>query len=70
MKLEGGTSTPVEKEVQIAGDSSWVEYQFNFSNQVEENHTKLIFFFNAGVDTEGTDVYYLDNLMLSWQLPQ
>lgn len=62
VKLEGGTSTPLEKEVQLTADNSWKEYQFNFSNQAEENHTKMVLFFNAGVDTEGTDVYYLDNL--------
>jgi len=69
-KLEGGTSTPVEvvaigledNDGIISGDFKWTEYAFDFSNQKGENHTKLVIFFNAGVETSGTDVYYIDDL--------
>lgn len=61
-KLEGGTSTPIEKDNVIAGDNGWVEYAFNFSSETDANHTKLVIFFNAGVESSGTDVYYIDDL--------
>lgn len=62
VKLEGGTSTPIEKDNDLPGDNGWAEYQFNFSDQGEENHTKLVIFFNAGVESDGTDIYYIDDL--------
>lgn len=62
VKLEGGTSTPIEKSNTVVGDNGWKEYEFNFSSQVDENHTKLVIFFNAGVENGGTDVYYIDDL--------
>lgn len=62
VKLEGGTSTPMEKSNTVVGDNSWKEYELNFSSQVGEKHTKLVIFFNAGVENGGTDVYYIDDL--------
>ncbi|QTE22401.1 carbohydrate binding domain-containing protein [Polaribacter cellanae] len=61
VKLEGGTSAAIEKDQQvIAGE--WKEYTFNFLDQATENHTKIVLFFNAGVDTNGTDEYFIDDL--------
>ena len=61
-KLEGGTSGGIEVDAAISNTSNWVEYSFDFSSQFNQNHTKLVLFFNAGVDTNGSDVYYIDDL--------
>ncbi|NLP58943.1 hypothetical protein [Lutibacter sp. B1] len=61
-KLEGGTSSAIEKDAVISKTGEWVEYSYDFSSEASENHTKIVLFFNAGVDTEGTDVYYIDDL--------
>ena len=62
VKLEGGTSTPSEKTANVTGNNDWVEYTFDFSDQFNQNHNKLVLFFNAGIDTNGTDEYYIDDL--------
>ncbi len=62
VKLEGGTSTPIEKDAEITKTGEWVEYTYDFSSQASENHTKIVLFFNAGVDTDGADIYYMDDL--------
>ena len=62
VKLEGGTSTPSEKTANVTGDNGWAEYSFDFSDQFNQNHNKLVLFFNAGVDTGGTDEYFIDDL--------
>ncbi len=61
-KLEGGTSAPVEIGTNITTTGQWVEYTFDFSDQFNQDHTDLVLFFNAGVDTQGTDMYYIDDL--------
>lgn len=61
-KLEGGTSNGIEKDVQITTTGQWVEYTFDFSSEANANHKKLVLFFNAGVDTDGTQVYFIDDL--------
>jgi len=62
VKLEGGTSTPSEKTTNVTGNNGWAEYSFDFSDQFNQNHNKLVLFFNAGVDTDGTDEYFIDDL--------
>ena len=62
VKLEGGSSPAKEVDVNITNTSDWVEYSFDFSDQFNQDHTKLVLFFNAGVDTDGSDVYYIDDL--------
>lgn len=61
-KLEGGNSPAKELNVNITNISGWVEYSFDFSDQFNKDHTKLVLFFNAGVDTDGSDIYYIDDL--------
>ncbi|WP_157480497.1 hypothetical protein [Gillisia sp. CAL575] len=61
-KLEGGTSAGIEKDVTITKTGEWVEYSYDFSEQALENHTKIVLFFNAGVETDGTQVYFIDDL--------
>lgn len=62
VKLEGGTSNAAELSANITNTQNWVEYAFDFSDQIYQDHTKLVMFFNAGVDTDGTDEYYIDDL--------
>jgi molybdopterin-binding protein len=61
-KLEGGTSGGKEVDANITKTGEWVEYTFNFSSEANANHQKLVLFFNAGVDTDGKQVYYIDDL--------
>ncbi len=61
-KLEGGTSAPIEKDASITKTGEWVEYSYDFSDQASENHNKIVLFFNAGVETDGTQVYFIDDL--------
>ncbi len=61
-KLEGGTSGGIEVDATISNTANWVEYSFDFSNQFNQNHQKLVLFFNAGVDVSGSDIYYIDDL--------
>ena len=61
-KLEGGTSSPIEKDASVTKTGEWVEYSFDFSDQAMESHNKIVLFFNAGVETDGTQVYYIDDL--------
>ncbi|MHB1107186.1 MAG: hypothetical protein ACYCZ2_12555, partial [Lutibacter sp.] len=61
-KLEGGTSGGFEVDATITNTVNWVEYSFDFSSQFNQNHQKLVLFFNAGVDTNGADIYYIDDL--------
>lgn len=63
VKLEGGTSNASESWNDITTVGEWTEYTIDFSSQANENHTKLVIFFNAGKDDGGsTDKYYLDNI--------
>lgn len=62
VKLEGGSSNPIEKDAAVNVTGEWVEYTFDFSSQANENHNKIVMFFNAGVETDGTDIYYMDDL--------
>lgn len=64
VKLEGGTSPAKETPVAVTETNKWVEYTVNFSSQASANHTKLVFFFNAGVLPGADDVYYIDDIAL------
>lgn len=61
-KLEGGTSAGIEKDATVTKTGEWVEYSYDFSDQANENHNKIVLFFNAGVETDGTQVFYIDDL--------
>ena len=64
VKLEGGQSSAVELDMQVSQLNSWVEYQFNFSAHINENHQKIAVFFEAGESNSGNNIYYLDDLKL------
>ncbi|MCC6462943.1 MAG: T9SS type A sorting domain-containing protein [Saprospiraceae bacterium] len=64
LKIEGGTGQK-EIAVPMTETNKWVEYSVDFSDQVGKGHTRLVAFFNAGVDTEAGDIYYFDDVKLA-----
>jgi hypothetical protein len=65
VKLEGGQSLTVELDMQVSELNNWVEYQFDFTAHMNENHQKIAVFFEAGLSNSGNNIYYLDNLKLT-----
>lgn len=65
VKLEGGQSPVVELDMQVSHINNWVEYQFDFSAHVDEDHQKFAVFFEAGASNSGNNIYYLDALKLT-----
>ncbi|AEE49015.1 T9SS type A sorting domain-containing protein [Haliscomenobacter hydrossis] len=63
-KLEGGTSGGEEESIAITELNKWVEYTADFSSQENANHTKIVFFFNAGKLPGANDIYYVDDISL------
>lgn len=66
-KIEGGSlpnSSPKEIDVQITETNKWVEYFVDFKSEAGEGHDRLVMFFNAGVNGEPGDIYYVDDLKL------
>ncbi len=60
-KLEGGTSPAKEVFVDVTETNKWVDYVVDFSDQVGEDHARIVVFFNAGVLPTQEDIYYLDD---------
>ncbi|MBK8700060.1 MAG: T9SS type A sorting domain-containing protein [Saprospiraceae bacterium] len=63
-KLEGGASPVKEIWANVTDVNQWIEYEIDFSNQAIASHKKLVIFFNAGMDAQVGDVYYIDDI--SW----
>ena len=64
VKLEGGAA--VEKWSDFSSINTWEELNYDFSNAVNNSNTKVVLFFNAGVQTGTTnDVYYIDDIKWS-----
>lgn len=63
LKLEGG-ATAKEVGVQITADQvgKWVEVAADFTSVKFAANTKLVMFFNAGVNGAAGDVYYVDDI--------
>jgi hypothetical protein len=64
VKLEGGDSIEIERDIGISQLNTWVEYRFNFAGQANEDHRKIAIFLNAGVTNQGNDTYYIDDVAL------
>ncbi len=62
VKLENGTSVPVEIDAQISQVNTWREYSFDFSAYADQDFRRLVVFFNAGVVPTREDIYYFDDL--------
>lgn len=67
VKLEGGTSQAVEVGVDIPESDlmMWKEYTIDFSDQADRNHTRLVFFINAGVAAGENEIYFIDDITLT-----
>lgn len=61
IKLEGGTSNPVEIDTMISILNSWESYIIDFSPYIGEDHQKVAIFFNAGMTPAQEDLYYIDD---------
>lgn len=64
LKIEGGVSNK-EFPIQVTEINKWVTYTADFSTEQGEGHRKLVVFFNAGVNGEPGEVYYIDNIKLA-----
>jgi hypothetical protein len=65
MKLEGGSSPASEIWTAITTPGEWETLSVDFSNQVGQDHRRVCIFFNAGVETNTFDNYYIDNVQLA-----
>ncbi|GAB4486955.1 MAG: hypothetical protein OHK0019_01410 [Saprospiraceae bacterium] len=63
LKIEGGSS-PKEVGIPVTETNKWVEYSVNFQDEAGEGHDRLVMFFNAGVNGEPGDIYYIDDIKL------
>lgn len=61
-KLEGGSSPAKEIWVNVTTPGEWVDYVIDFSDQSLASHKKIAIFFNAGMDPQDGDVYYIDEI--------
>lgn len=66
-KLEGGSSPAKEVWANVETVGEWVQYEVDFSSEALASHKKIVIFFNAGVDAEAGDVYYIDDIQ--WAAP-
>lgn len=63
LKIEGGSGQK-ELSVPVTEINKWVEYSVDFSDQQGQGRDRLVMFFNAGVNGEPGDVYYVDDISL------
>ncbi len=63
LKTEGGAAK--EFPLPVTELNKWVTYTVDFSAQAGAGNTKFVIFFNAGVNGEAGDTYYIDNIKLS-----
>ena len=65
LKLEGGSSPAKEiwSEVSVAND--WYSVTADFSSEAGNDHKRVCFFLNGGVEHTTVDDYYVDNIKLS-----
>lgn len=61
-KLEGGSSNPKEIWVNVEDAGQWVNYTVDFSGEALSSHKKIVIFFNAGMDPQAGDVYFIDDI--------
>ena len=67
-KLEGGTAD-AEVWSDYSLENTWEEFNFDFSNSVGSDNTKLVLFFNAAQESgNSTDIYYVDDVRFASSL--
>ena len=60
-KLEGGAAVEVWSD--FSSENTWEEFNFDFSGAISSSNTKLILFFNPGIESgTSSDTYYIDDL--------
>ena len=64
-KLEGGSSPAKEIWSNVDDAGQWVNYTIDFSGEALSSHKKIVIFFNAGMDPQAGDVYYIDDIYWS-----
>lgn len=62
VKLQGGTSGPIEKRATISETETWTETCISFAEAAAGDFEQLVFFFNVGVDDADGDIYYIDDI--------
>ncbi len=62
LKLEGGPNPAKEVFIDVTETNKWVTYSGDFSDQAGKGHRKWVVFFNAGVNGNSGEVYYIDNI--------
>ena len=65
LKLEGGSSPASEMWTNYTKPGEWETLSVDFSSQVGTDHKRVCMFFNAGVETEEVDNYYIDNIQFA-----
>jgi hypothetical protein len=65
LKLEGGSSPAKEIFTEIKTANDWNNITADFSTEAGNDHKRVCFFFNAGVETTTIDDYYIDNVRLA-----
>ena len=65
VNLQGGTAAERAFSINISGNKQWTAYFVDLSKAKDEDHTEMKIIFNAGVATNGNDVYLIDDLVLN-----
>lgn len=63
LKIEGGIGGAKEVAFDMV-PNAWTTYTMDVSDQAGKGHNKFVIFFNAGVNGEEGDIYYIDNMTL------
>ena len=65
VKLQGGAAAERDFSINISGNNQWTAYFVDLSKAKDEDHTEMKIIFNAGVQTNGDDIYLIDDLVLN-----
>ena len=61
-KLEGGSAPAKEVWTEVSEINKWIEYVVDFSDQAQEDHARVVVFFNGGQLPTDEDLYYIDDV--------
>lgn len=62
IQLIGGSAGILTYEIIISGNNTWTEYELDLIDQQEETFSEFNLVFNSGIETNGQDVYLLDDI--------
>ncbi len=63
VRLQGGNSEPAEITSTIFGGDAWTQQELDFSDFEDASYSQIEIIFNAGVETDGNDIYYIDDIL-------